>query len=177
VFDIKDLGKCTYFLGIRIICVINYNSTQISLCQDTYIYKVLDQFGMANSKPVSCPIEPGSVSNLVLFKGSVSEEDITQYQSLIGCINYLAIYTRPDISFSSSILLRFLVNPSPVYIKAARRVLQYLKGSIDLNISFDNIHDSELNIQLFSDADYTSDRYTYRSTSVYIGFFARGPAT
>jgi hypothetical protein len=177
VFDMKDLGECTYFLGIRITRVVNYNSTQISLCQDAYIRKVLDQFGMANSKPVNCPIEPGSVIDLVPFKGSASKEDITQYQSLIGCINYLATYTRPDISFSSSILSRFLVNPSPVHIKAARRVLQYLKGSIDLNISFGNAHDSELNIQLFSDADYAGDRHTYRSTGAYIGFFARGPAT
>jgi hypothetical protein len=175
VFDMKDLGTCTYFLGIRI--TRSEDGSRITLCQDAYIRKVLDQFNMAESRPVQTPLEPGSMDSLVPFEGKASIEEVALYQSLIGCINYLATQTRPDISFSASILSRFLVNPSPAHIKAGKRVLQYLKGSVDFSITFSDTLNKTLDIQLFSDADYAGDRYTYRSTGAYVSFFAGGPAT
>jgi hypothetical protein len=99
------------------------------------------------------------------------------YQSMIGCINYLATQTRPDIAYAASVLSRFLVNPSPAHIKAAKRVLQYLKGTVDFSITYSSAEPPALNLRLFSDADYAGDRHTYRSTGAYVGFFAGGPAT
>jgi hypothetical protein len=185
VFDMKDLGPCTYFLGIRVSRSLfgpnngpgNSNSSRITLCQDAYIHKVLDQFGMADSRPVSTPLDPGSTDTLVPFGGEALNGDITLYQSLIGCINYLATQTRPDVAYAASVLSRFLVNPSPAHIKAAKRVLQYLKGTVDFSITYSSAEPPTLNLRLFSDADYAGDCHTYRSTGAYVGFFAGGPAT
>jgi hypothetical protein len=99
------------------------------------------------------------------------------YQSMISCINYLATQTRPDVTYAASVLSHFLVNPSPVYIKAVKRVLQYLKGTVDFSIIYSSAEPPALNLRLFSNTDYTGDRYIYRLTGVYIGFFAGRPAT
>src|ERR1700709_2642025 len=48
-FEMKDLGPCQFFLGVRI----TRKGSQITLCQDAYIRKVLDQFGMLECRAVS----------------------------------------------------------------------------------------------------------------------------
>jgi hypothetical protein len=120
-FDIKDLGPCQFFLGVRITRDRSQNKTTI--CQDVYIHKVLDQFGMLEYRAVSTPIDPGASDTLVLHQGTATEDQIKLYQLLVGCINYLATQTRCDITFTTSVLSRFLVNPAPAHIKSAKRVL------------------------------------------------------
>jgi hypothetical protein len=88
------------------------NLNRITLCQDAYIRKVLEQFGMAESKPVLTPLDPGSIDTLAPFEGKASKDDTELYQSMIGFINYFAIQTRPDIAYTDSALSRFLINPS-----------------------------------------------------------------
>ena len=102
----------------------------MTLCQDAYVYKTLDQFGMLDCRAVLIPLDVGASESLVPYQGTASEDQIKLYQSLIGRINYLATQTRCDIAFTASILSRFLVNPAPAHIKSAKRVLQYLKGTI-----------------------------------------------
>src|SRR3984957_4393431 len=174
-FDMKDLGPCQFFLGVRITRDRSQNKTTI--CQDAYIRKVLDQFGMLECRAVLTPIDPGASDTLVPYQGNATEDQIKLYQSLVGRINYLATQTRCDITFTTSALSRFLVNPAPVHIKTAKRTLQYLKGTIMYGITFGGTDYSpnNLDIRLYTDSDYAGDRHTYRSTSVYVNFLAGEP--
>lgn len=58
------------------------------------------------------------------------------YQQLIGSIMYLAVYTRPDISFSVSFLSQFNNIHTKDHWVSAKRVLKYLKGTKDMGIIF-----------------------------------------
>ena len=87
-FDMKDLGQCQYFLEVRFIW--DKQRHQVTLCQDTYMHKTLDQFGMLEYRAVSTPLDPGASESLVPYQGTASEDQIKLYQSLIGRINYLA---------------------------------------------------------------------------------------
>lgn len=50
-FKITDLGQVTYYLGL---CIIRDVTTGIIfLSQETYIQKILERFGMQNSKGVN----------------------------------------------------------------------------------------------------------------------------
>eukprot|EP00253_Pinus_taeda_P012718 PITA_12718 len=60
-------------------------------------------------------------------------EDATKYRQLVGSLNYLTT-TRPDISFATEILSRFMKNPCEGHWSAAKKVLKYLKGSQDYGI-------------------------------------------
>ena len=48
-----------------------------------------------------------------------------------GKLNYLALHSRPDIMFSVSLLSRFNSNPGVLHWKGAKRILRYLKGTIE----------------------------------------------
>lgn len=176
-FDMKDLGPCEYFLGVRI--TRGKGSGQITLCQDAYVRKTLKDFGMENCKAVTTPLDPGAIETLVPYQGSAPKDQIELYQSLVGRINYLAQQTRCDLAFAASALSRFLVNPSPAHIKAGKRVLQYLKGTEMYSITLGGPQyiPNWIDIRLYTDSDYAGDRHTYRSTSGYVVFMAGGPVS
>jgi hypothetical protein len=85
---------------------------------------------------ITTPLDPGASDTLVPYQGLATEDQIKLYQSLVGCINYLATQTRCDIAFTASALSRFLVNPAPAHAKSAKRVLQYPKGTIIYGITY-----------------------------------------
>ena len=52
--------------------------------------------------------------------------------------------TRPDLSAITSILAQYQSDPNPKHIAAAKYVLRYIKGTIDLGISFHSDRDIDL---------------------------------
>lgn len=68
----------------------------VEIQQKQYIQKMLEKFGLQESKSVSIPANP----NVRLRKDdSVSKAvDPVLYQSMVGSLLYAAIATRPDIS-------------------------------------------------------------------------------
>lgn len=69
-FDMTDLGRMTYFLGVEVI----QNDDGIFIGQSKYARDALERFGMDKSKPVSNPVAPG---NKLTKKGSGNEVDAT----------------------------------------------------------------------------------------------------
>lgn len=53
---------------------------------------------------------------------------------LVGKLRYLADRTRPDLLFAASVLRSAAPNPCPEHIKAAERVILYLKGTVDFRL-------------------------------------------
>ena len=97
------------------------------------------------------------------------------YQNIIGSLMYAAITTRPDISFAVQTLSQFNTNPGPIHLTAAKRVLRYLKGTLDLGIKYMSLDDSELCI--FSDADWGNSVNDRKSVSGYVSMNAGGAVT
>ena len=54
---------------------------------------------------------------------------LSKYQRIMGCLLYLAIATRPDISYYAMWLGQFNANPSCHHFLAAKHVLCYLSGT------------------------------------------------
>ena len=95
-------------------------------------------------------------SNLKLLANeSLELVDVTHYRQIIGSLMYLT-NTRPDICFAVS---QYLVQPRRVHLVAAKHVMRYLKGTIDLGIYYDGSHDYRF--YGYTDADWVgsiSDR-------------------
>jgi len=68
---------------------------------------------------------------------------------------YMAVGTRSDIAFAVSNLSQFLENPSTEHWKAAKRVLRYLQGIVELGIIFDNCELSN-KLNAYSDTDFAT---------------------
>ena len=82
----------------------------------------------------------------------------------------MAVITRPDVVFTMSRLARFLINPGPLYHKAADRVIGYLASIKDLALYFGGFN----NLKVVSNilfADNTLDR---KSSQVFIIKLFRG---
>jgi len=94
------------------------------------------------------------------------------YRQVIGALLYLAMYTKPEISYAVGVLSRFNDKKTEASCKLAAHLLRYLNSHRECAIEFAG---SELDLHGFSDADWGSDVITRRSTTGYIIFAAGGP--
>ena len=170
-FDIMDLGKLTYFLGMSVVQDQEELTTWIA--QPAYIKKLLEKQEMGDSKPVGTPVDPGSH----LLKATEDEEAMDQqlYQSLVGSLMYLSVCTRPDIAYAVSTLARFSNKPNRSHWTAAKRVLRYLRGTDDYGIAFTKSDSGEC--MGYSNADWAGDQEDRRSTSGYLFLMTGGPVS
>lgn len=170
-FDIKDLGRLHHFLGMKIIQDETMKSIWVG--QQAYTEKLLQCLGMENARPVSTPVD---ISNK-LVKASEDDEcvDWQMYQSAVGSLLYLAVSTRPDISYAVSSVAKFSAQPTKVHWSAVKRILRYLRGTPDYGLAFSL--DSCGKCVGYSDADWGGDLDDRKSTSGYIFFISGGPVS
>ena len=128
-FELKELGKLKYFLGIEV----TYSTQGIFISQQKYVTDLLAETGKIGCKPVSTPMDPNHKL------GEAKEEpmvDKRMYQRLVGRLIYLA-HTWPDIAYSVSVISQFMHDPREPLLQAAYRVLHYLKGNPRKRILFE----------------------------------------
>ncbi|KAI0996506.1 hypothetical protein K3495_g11676 [Podosphaera aphanis] len=117
------------FLGIKIS---QPDSETLELTQGQYARLLLQRHGLDKCKPVNSPLEKLTSPN----DSKCSKEELKEYNSIIGGLQYLANNTRPDITFAVNHLARFLANPSLEQIHAARHILRYVAKQPDKGITF-----------------------------------------
>ncbi|MBW0531790.1 hypothetical protein O181_071505 [Austropuccinia psidii MF-1] len=85
------------------------------------------------------------------------------YQSLIGSLNYLALGTRPDISFAVNYLARYSNSPQNTHRHALQHLLGYVKYSMDFCLKYKAKADG---LQVWTDANWGGE--FQQSTTVFI---------
>jgi hypothetical protein len=166
---VKDLGPINQFLGIKI--TRDRSKRLIRFDQKEYTEKILNRFGIKESTrpitplPIGVKLEPNP--------DQASPEDISQFQQEIGSIMYLMTKTRPDIAYHTSLLARFMANPSLEHWKWLSRLWLYISYTRDLGLNYQ----SELADKLigYCDSDWGGDIGTRRSTTGYL-YLYRGAA-
>jgi len=163
-FEIRDLGEIHYCLGIEF----EKSDCGYKISQKAYIKDILKKFGMEECKSVSTPMEPGT--KLVSSEENQNSKDIP-YREIVGSLNYLAVATRPDIAHSVSVLSQFNSCYDESHWKAAKRILRYLKGSLDLGIIYKK---NNKNLQGYVDADWANCIIDRRSYTGYVFVLSSG---
>ena len=112
-FEMKDLGKTKFCLGLQI----EHLKDGIFVHQSTYATKVLKRFQMDKAHPLSTPMVGRSLDlKNDPFRPCENDEEIlgpeTPYLSAIGALMYLATNTRPDIAFAVNLLARYSSSPT-----------------------------------------------------------------
>lgn len=161
-FDIKDLGVANHCLGLDIE---QDEGTRIN--QKTFIKDLLAKFNMVDAKPAATPME----NKLVLTKNKENVLPDVPYQSLIGSLMFLSVNTRPDISFACSYLSQFNTCYSMEHWHAAKRVLRYLKSTLDLGITYKK---AETDIVGFADSEWGQNVVDSKSYSGYVFELSKG---
>ncbi|KAJ9542981.1 hypothetical protein OSB04_029487 [Centaurea solstitialis] len=160
-FERTDLGKMKFFLGVEV----SQNSEGISLCQSQYANEVLRRFEMWEANDVKNPILPGT--NLMKLT-SGKDVNNTKYMSLIGSLMYLTV-TRPDLMYVVSLLSRLMGKPNEEHMAVAKRVLRYIKGTLNHGLCYKK--DKSQKLRVFTDSNYAPDLEDRRSTSGYVCLF------
>ncbi|KAL4038580.1 hypothetical protein IC575_002202 [Cucumis melo] len=127
MFEMTDLGLMSYFLGIEI----KQGQGEVFICQKKYAKEILKKFKMDECKAVSTPMNQ---KEKLCKEDGADKVDEGYFRSLIGCLMYLR--TRDDILNLVSILSRFMHCASELHLKAAKRVIRYVKGTSDFGVKF-----------------------------------------
>ena len=166
-FEMTDLGLMTYFLSMEV----QQNQHEIFICQKKYAKEILKKFQMNECKAMSTPMNP---KEKLCKEDGTHQVDEAHFRSLIGCLMYLTA-TRLEIQFPISVLSRFMLCATEIHLKAARRILRYIKGTVDFGVKFESCQSFKL--CGFSDSDWGGDVDDMRSTSGYCFSFGLGVFT
>ena len=165
-FEMTDLGLLSSYLGMEV----RQTKANIFLSQRAYINHVLKAFKMDECNAIQTPMEV----HLKLQRENQGKlVNSTNFRSLIGSLRYL-MNTRPDITFCVSYLSRFMDKPSSEHLAAAKRILRYLKGTVNFGVSYKK-GDRNMKITGFSDSDFAGDINDRKSTSGQIFFLGGLP--
>ena len=154
-FDMYDLGKLNYYLGIEVIQKEGYTE----LKQTAYAKKLLEKSGMFDCNPVKYPMEP----NTQLVKDDHGKSvNLTEFKSIVGGLRYL-VHTRPNIAYSVGIVSRFMERPTTLHLNAVKRILRYIKGTMDYGLVYSKGSGNYL-LSGYSDSDLAGNVEDRRST-------------
>lgn len=160
-FECSDGGEADYFLGFNILR--NRQHKQLQISQKHYINALLEKYNMQDANSVQTPLPPG-------FEALPASDDEFKlanklpFPNLAGSLLYLATISRPDIAHASGMLCRYISKWNTTHFNAAKHMLRYLKGTIDLNLHFEAADKTEA----FCDSDWASDKNNRRSTTGYV---------
>ena len=197
--EIKDLGALTWCLGMKVDQDLAGGTVRVS--QSLFIDDLLKKADMVSARPSAVPATPDVVLSRRMCPVSaeelseMAEPPYAQYRSLVGSVMYLAVCTRPDISFAVSQLSRVMDNPGRVHWAELLVLLRYLNGSREKGIMYrrehvdtgrvaneaDRVHIRRLaksmgsQVVAFSDADFARDVDERKSVSGFIVYLNGGP--
>ncbi|XP_024020247.1 uncharacterized protein LOC112091288 [Morus notabilis] len=161
-FTLKDMGEVNFFLGIHV----THTAGGMHLSQKKYVTDLLCKAKMQDAKPIGAPMTTGF--KLSAF-GSDEVESPQLYRSIVGALQYVTI-TRPELSYSVNRVCQFMHKPLETHWRAVKRILRYLRGTLDFGLHLQK--STQLNLLGFCDADWASDPDDRKSTSgycVYLG--------
>lgn len=145
-FEISWSDRLEQIVGSKI----GQTERGIFLSQPSLTRSILESNGFMNSR-VSTPM----VANMKLetrheLNGGI---DASKYLLILGSLSYIAIGTRPDISFAVNYLARFLSKPDETHWTALKHLIRYLSGTQNDGIMFEGGH-GETDLVVYCDASW-----------------------
>uniref|UniRef100_A0A2N9FIB4 Uncharacterized protein n=1 Tax=Fagus sylvatica TaxID=28930 RepID=A0A2N9FIB4_FAGSY len=165
-----DSSLFTYKAGSDIAFPFTRSSKGLTITQTKYATDLLTKHNMVHCSPCKTPCVPH-----VRLSAHCGQPiaDVHAYRSLVGALHYLT-FTRPDISFAVHQVCQFMNAPSDVHLTAAKRILRYLRGTLDHGLFYTP---GPISLSAFSDADWAGDPNDRRSTSGLLVYLGHNPIT
>ena len=159
-FRVKDMGPLSYFLGIKA----TTTSSGLFLNQEKYAMDLLQSAAMLDCSPMPTPL-PIQL-NRVPHQDELFSEP-TYFRSLAGKLQYLTL-TRPDLQFAVNYVCQKMHQPTISDFQLLKRILRYLKGTINMGLTLQSDIDSTL--RAYCDSDWAGFNTTRRSTGGFSTF-------
>ena len=180
IFDVKPQGELRLFLGIVVDEVKDNTRTGLKLSQKPYHERLMQSTGFDKEKS-SENIGNCSVKLSVHDSpGPGEDKPDWPYMSVGGSTIYSAFATRPDMCYRVVQLTKFNNNPGEAHVKEQKNLLRYIKGTLDIGISFTKpIGEKRERVQIiaFCDSDWAGCPDTRRSTCGFVIMICGGPVS
>ena len=123
-FSPKDLRSLHYFLGLKVKYLPNGSFvSQIKYTRDLLEHTKMEYTHTNTPKALKSIIIPSDEQPI----------DPTRYRKLVGSLQYLT-FTRLDIVHEVNKACQHFQAPTKVYLRAIKRILRYLKGTMEHGI-------------------------------------------
>lgn len=132
-FNIKDSEPLSYFLGIKV----DRDAESITISQTKYLQQILIKCRMDNCTPISTPLELKiNTDELVRAKTTSSESKKYPCRNAIGSLMYAMLCTRLHLSYAVGLLSTYQATPSKALWTLIKRVMRYIKGTLNFKLKF-----------------------------------------
>lgn len=159
-FRMVDLSEIKFFLGIKV----DKSEGHISLSQSVYIKSILLKYNMENCNPVNCPL-PTKLNHIALSSDYKCDAPC---RNVIGWLMYIMLCTRPDLSTAVNFLSRYCEKNNTELWQCLKKVLRYLKVTVDLKLSFQKNSNFNEFLVGYVDSDWGGSELDRKSTTGYI---------
>jgi hypothetical protein len=119
------------------------------MTQTGLINKIIKLAGLENANPTYTPAERIPLGPCL---DDPPHEEKWGYASMIGCLNYLANNSRPDIQFAVHQCARYTHNPRKSHTSALKKIVRYLIGTKDKGLVLNPT--KEITLDMYADADF-----------------------
>ena len=161
-FEMSMVGELSYFLGLQV----KQLDDGITVSQSTYAKNLIKRFGMQTSKTANTPM---STTTKLSRDEDGKPVDEKLYRAMIGSLLYLTA-SRPDLCLSVGICARYQANPKESHMNAVKRVIKYVKGTLDFGLHY--TFETNVNLAGFCDADWAGcldDRHSTSGGCFFLG--------
>jgi hypothetical protein len=128
-------GEAGWLLNMKV--VRDWEAGTLHVSQEAAIEKLAQRFKL-NGSTSARPYVP-MASGTKLQKPAASDvvkKDVFDYMSAVGGLLYIALTTRPDVSYAVGVLSRYMACPGEEHVSAAKRVIQYLFRTKEYGIMY-----------------------------------------
>eukprot|EP00961_Rhodomonas_salina_P024877 335118-Rhodomonas_salina.1 len=166
-----DDSEVTWYLGVSVHS--DRQKGYVHLNQEKYINDMLARFKMSDVKPALTPMEVGVrlTSDDQPNPKDADKDTVRHYQQLVGSLMYTLTWCHPEIGFAVQQCAKYMANPGPSHVKAAKRVLAYLQGAKKRGLTYrcnDDVGAVVNQLYVFADADHAGDPEGRRSVTGYV---------
>lgn len=102
-------------------------------------------------------------NRLKLAKGEEEKRTAQPYRELVGCLMYACLTTRPDLAAAVNFFSQYQSCPTDEHWAYLKRILRYLRGSLDVGLVYRRGEGKAL--EVYSDSDWANDPNDRRSVS------------
>ena len=170
-FKLSESSDLSWYLGVDF--QRDRTRGNLTLSQERYIEQMLERFCMEDCNPSPTPATHNQRMTKEHCPPVPDKDQVKLYQQLVGALLWCATVTRPDISHAVGQCAKFMSNPAPEHVIAARMILKYLKGTKSLTLTYSQLKGPQANtLVCFADADHAGCPDTKRSTTGYTVFLA-----
>jgi hypothetical protein len=105
-------------------------SEDIFSSQEACVQEIVNIVGLERLVPIFTPLTAEII--LMSFEAARDKQvDRIKYAQLLGCLMHVSNWARPDMSYALSTLSQFPKQPSEIHWEQAKRILKYLKITVE----------------------------------------------